>query len=97
MLKKEHLKQASVEKIARFNRELSTEIINTISEQSGYLNETEKIMSMILVGNTLIGACEEIIGEECVNLILEHIKNVKEKNKNEGTKNNQEEWRSRNI
>ena len=57
-----------------------TQAIKTIDESEGYLNDTEQVMCVVLLGDVLFGTCRETIGEESVKLILEHLANVKEKN-----------------
>ena len=87
MLKKEHIRQASSEKVYKFTREMFEQAIKTIDESKGYLNDTEQVMCVVLLGEVLFGTCRETIGEESVELILEHLANVKEKN-NERNENN---------
>ena len=87
MLKKEHIRQASSEKVYKFTREMFTQAIKTIDESEGYLNDTEQVMCVVLLGDILFGTCKETIGEKSVELILEHLANVKEKN-NERNENN---------
>lgn len=92
MLKIEHIKQASTEKVARFTTEIFGEVMRVVDEQTGYLNDTEKVMSTVLLSNMMFSACKDIISEDGVNLIMEHLASTKEKNKYEGTKNNQKKW-----
>ena len=66
MLKKEHLKQVSHEKVVRFTAKVFTETLLKVNEQTGYLNETEKVVSAVLLGDMLIDACENIIDEKGV-------------------------------
>lgn len=97
MLKKEHIKQASVEKVAKFTGVLYSQIMNQINESTGYLNDTEKIMCAVLLGDTISGACEEIIGSESVEVIFEHYASEKEKLDNERKNDNQKERGIRSI
>ena len=92
MLRQEHVKQASTEKVMRFTAEVFAEVMNLINEQTGYLNDTEKTMCAVLLSDMMFSACEEIINKEGINLIRENLTSAKEKNKNEGTKNNQKKW-----
>ena len=92
MLRQEHVKQASTEKVMRFTAEVFAEVMNLINEQTGYLNDTEKVMSAVLLSNMMFSACKDIINEDGVSLIIEHLASTKEKNKYEGTKNNQKKW-----
>ena len=87
MLKKEHIRQASSEKVYQFTREMFTQAIKTIDESEGYLNDTEQVMCVVLLGDILFGTCKETIGEKSVELILEHLAITKEKN-NERNENN---------
>lgn len=96
MLKKEHIKQASIEKVTKFTDELYTDVMNHINESSGYLNDTEQVMSTTILGNRILNACIETIGEESVKLIMEHFKSTKEK-EYEREKDNQKEWSNRII
>ena len=79
MLGKEHIRQASTEKVAKFTDEVFVLVMKHINESSGYLNDTEMVMSAILLSDKVISACENIIGEEGVTMILEHLSSTKEK------------------
>lgn len=92
MLKKEHVKQASVEKVAKFTHEIFTHIMQSIHESTGYLNDTEQVMCAVMLGDAISTACENVIGEEGVNLILEHFASEKEKLDNERKNDNKEKW-----
>lgn len=78
MLKKEHIKQASSEKVIKFTKEVFAQAINKIEESDGYLNDTEKIMTLVLLGSVIYDSSSEVIGSEGVNLILDYIEDIKE-------------------
>lgn len=78
MLKKEHIKQASSEKVIKFTKEVFAQVINKIEESDGYLNDTEKVMTLVLLGGVIYDSSSEVIGNEGVNLILDYIEDVKE-------------------
>lgn len=87
MLKKEHIRQASSEKVYKFTREIFEQVIKTVNESEGYLNDTEQVMCVLLLGDILFETCNEVLGEKSVELILEHLRDKKEKN-NERDKDN---------
>lgn len=97
MLKKEHIKQASVEKVAKFTGEIFTQVMNQINESTGYLNDTEKVMCAVLLGDTISCACKDTIGSESVKNIFEHFASEKEKLENERKNDNQEKRGVRSI
>lgn len=78
MLKKEHIKQASSEKVIKFTKEVFAQVINKIEESDGYLNDTEKVMTLVLLGSVIYDSSSEVIGSEGVNLILDYIEDIKE-------------------
>lgn len=92
MLEKGHLKQASVEKVAKFTDEMFMKVMNQINESTGYLNDTEKVMCAVLLGSTISDACKDIIGKEGLEIIFEHFASEKEKLENERKDDNQEKW-----
>lgn len=91
MLKQEHVKQASTEKVTKFTSEMVTQIFKHIDESGGYLNDTEQVMCAVLLGNTISSACEDTIGNESVKIIMEHITSTKEKTY-ERKEDNQKKW-----
>lgn len=97
MLKKEHVKQASIEKVIKFTDEMFTQVMNQINESTGYLNDTEKVMCAVLLGDTISNACKNTIGSESVQIIFEHFTSEKEKIENERKNDNQKEWGIRSI
>lgn len=97
MLKKEHIKQASVEKVAKFTDEMFTQVMNQINESTGYLNDIEKVICAVLLGDIISGACKDIIGSESVNIIFEHFASEKEKMENARKNDNQEKRGIRSI
>lgn len=87
MLKREHIRQASSEKVYKFTREMFEQVKKTVNESEGYLNDTEQVMCVLLLGDILLETCNEVLGEKSVELILEHLRDKKEKN-NERDKDN---------
>ena len=79
MLKKEHIRQASSEKVVSFTKETFARLIKTIDESDGYLNDIEKVASLVLLSKVIYDSSCETIGEEGVELILESIEYTKEK------------------
>lgn len=90
MLRKEHVKQASVEKVAKFTEEVFMQIMQNINESTGYLNDTEQVMCAVILGNAISDACKDVIGSESVEIILEHFTSEKEKLNYERQNDNQE-------
>lgn len=84
MLKPEHIRQVSTEKIYAFTKELYTQTMKVIDESNGYLNDTEQVMSVILLSKIIYESGEEVLGSESVGYILEHL------NKHKGEKNERE-------
>lgn len=92
MLKKEHLKQVSVEKVIKIANELGTQVLSAIDEQTGYLNDIEKVTSAVLISNMILDACKDTTGENSVDLIMKHIASTKEKSNYERNEGNQKKW-----
>ena len=88
MLKKEHIKQASSEKVISITKETFTRVINTIEESDGYLNDIEKVACLVLLSKVIYDSSCENIGIEGVELILETIGYNKEKDNGERSKDN---------
>lgn len=97
MLGKGHVKQASVEKVAKFTEEIFVQVMKQINESTGYLNDTEQVMCAVILGNAISSACKDVIGGESVKIILEHFASEKEKLENERKDDNQEKWGVRSI
>ena len=88
MLKKEHIRQVSSEKVVGFTKETFARLIKTIDESDGYLNDIEKVASLVLLSKVIYDSGCETIGEEGVELILESVKYTKEKDDGERSENN---------
>ena len=63
MLKKEHIRQASSEKVVGFTKETFARLIKTIDESDGYLNDIEKVASLVLLSKVIYDSICETIGE----------------------------------
>lgn len=97
MLQKEHMKQASVKKITKFTEEVYTEVMEKINQSTGYLNDTEKVMCAVLLSDSIYNACNDILGDAGIEVILEYVAQEKEKLQDDRKNDNQKRWDGRTV